>query len=405
MHLPDTIERLPIATLLPYARNSRTHSPAQVAAVAKSIQEFGFTNPVLIKEDGTIIAGHGRVMAARQMGLADVPCIRLSHLTDEQARAYVIADNKLAELAGWDKDLLTLEMRELQDFGFDMALTGFSDAELAALLFEPATGKTDPDDAPPVPDVVHTKPGDLWLLGKHRVMCGDSTHLAQLETLMGGGIADMVWTDPPYGVSYVGKTKDALTIENDSLDDAGLEAFLRDCFTGLLTVCRAGGGWYVAAPARPLHHCFSTVLKELEIWRQTLNWVKSVMVLGRSDYHYRHEPIFYGWKPGAAHQWFSDRKQTTVLSFDKPFRNAEHPTMKPVELIEYCVGNSSEVGAVVLDPFGGSGSTLIACEKNGRIARLMELDPKYCDVIVKRWINFTGQSAVLESTGQPFPNV
>lgn len=212
----------------------------------------------------------------------------------------------------------------------------------------------------------------------------------------------MVWTDPPYGVTYVGKTKDALTIENDSLDDAGLEQFLRNCFTGLLTVCRGGAPWYVAAPAGPLNHCFSTVLKEIGVWRQMLNWVKSYLVLGRSDYHYQHEPIFYGWKPGASHPWFSDRKQTTVLNFDKPSRNGEHPTMKPVELVEYCIKNSSPPDGTVIDAFGGSGTTLMACERTGRVARLMELDPRYCDVIVRRWQEFTGHTATLEATGEAF---
>ncbi len=212
---------------------------------------------------------------------------------------------------------------------------------------------------------------------------------------MGGGMADCLWTDPPYGVAYVGKTKDALEIENDNLDEGALEEFLRSSLGCAFAVSNAGASWYVAAPARPLNLMFSIVLKEFGVWRQTLNWIKSSMVLGRSDYHYQHEPIFYGWKPGAAHSWYSDRKQTTTLNFDKPHRNGEHPTMKPVELVEYCLSNSSKAGNSILDIFGGSGTTLIASEKLGRKCHLMELDPKYCDVIISRWENFTGKKAEL----------
>jgi len=210
-------------------------------------------------------------------------------------------------------------------------------------------------------------------------------------------MANCVWTDPPYGVSYVGKTKDALEIQNDSLDDKDLEDFLRSALSCAFAYTHPGGAWYVAAPPGPLNHCFSVVLKELGVWRQTLNWIKSQMVLGRSDYHYQHEPIFYGWKPGASHSWHSDRKQTSCLEFDKPQRNGIHPTMKPVELVEYCITNSSKPGEIVLDPFGGSGTTLIACEKSKRQCRTMELDPKYCDVIKNRWEEFTGKKAQLIS--------
>jgi site-specific DNA-methyltransferase (adenine-specific) len=234
------------------------------------------------------------------------------------------------------------------------------------------------------------------------LLCGDSTSIDAVERLMDGHHADMVWTDPPYGVAYVGKTKDALTIENDRLDDAGLEDFLRASLGCALIACRDGASWYIAAPGGPLFHIFSTVLRPLGVWRETLQWVKNTFVMGRSDYHYRHESIFYGWKPGATHYFVDDRTQDTVLQFDKPARNAEHPTMKPVALIEKCVLNSSKPGEIVLDLFGGSGSTLIACEKTGRVARLMELAPQYCDVICKRFAAFSGKQATLDGDGRTF---
>jgi site-specific DNA-methyltransferase (adenine-specific) len=401
------LEMWAVDRLVPYERNARTHSPEQVAQIAASIQEFGFTNPILVAADAGILAGHGRLAAAKDMGLAEVPVIVLDHLSAEQRRAYVLADNKLALNAGWDEELLATELQELQLAEFDLSLLGWSDEELADLL--PGVDELDPegmgdgDAVPEPPEEPVTKPGDVWLLGKHRVMCGDSTSLDELERLMGGAQADCVWTDPPYGVAYVGKTQDALTIQNDDLDDEALTIFLRESLGAAFALSKSGSSWYVAAPPGPLFHCFGTALKELEVWRHTLAWVKSTFVMGRCDYHYQHEAIFYGWKPGAAHKWSSDRKQSSTLNFDKPSRNGAHPTMKPVELVEYCITNSSDRGFVVLDVFGGSGTTLIACEKTSRQARLMELDPRYCDVIVKRWQEFTGKTATLESTGEPFP--
>jgi len=383
-----------ITELIPYARNARTHSDAQVAQIAASIKEFGFNNPILTRGDD-VIAGHGRLLAARKLGMVEVPTVDLSHLTKTQARAYILADNQLALNAGWDTEMLALELLELQSEGVDLDLLGFNNledllggAEEGGLLPD-----IDPDAVPDAPRQAITQPGDIITLGRHRLMCGDSTSIDAVHALGGGALFDLLWTDPPYGVSYVGKTKDALTIENDSLDDQGLEDFLRAAFGCALATCRPGASWYVAAPAGPLNHCFSTVLKELGVWRQSLNWVKNTFALGRSDYHYRHEPIFYGWKEGAAHYFVDDRTQDTILEFDKPSRNAEHPTMKPVALVERCIENSSQPGERVLDLFGGSGSTLIAAEKTGRIAHLMELDPIYCDVIVTRWEQATGKKA------------
>jgi site-specific DNA-methyltransferase (adenine-specific) len=383
--------------LVPYARNSRTHSEEQVAQIAGSIREFGFTNPVLVDERNTIIAGHGRIMAAQKLGLEDVPTITLAGLTESQRKAYIIADNRLALNAGWDDEMLRLEIADLKEDGFDLDLLGFEDDELDALEVDIVEGQTDPDEVPEPPADPVTVLGDVWTLGNHRLMCGDSTSIDAVNKLMDGRKASCLWTDPPYGVSYVGKTKDALTIQNDSLDDNSLTEFLREAFFTAILATEAGAAWYVAAPAGPLHQCFSVVLKELGVWRQTLNWIKSSMVMGRSDYHYQHEPIFYGWNPSGSHKWTSDRKQTTVLNFDKPNRNGEHPTMKPIELVEYCIGNNTNKGDLVLDLFGGSGTTMMASEKSGRISRLMELAPNYCDVIVKRWQDFTGKKAVHES--------
>jgi DNA modification methylase len=397
------IEQIGIATLIPFAKNSRTHSDAQVAQIAASIREFGFTNPVLVDEANGIIAGHGRVMAARKLKMAEVPCIRLSHLSDAQKRAYIIADNKLALNAGWDEAMLKLELADLKALDFDLDLTGFDTDEINALLAEKGTeGLTDPDATPEPPVEPVTRLGDVWVCGQHRVMCGSSLDQAQIELLCAGQRVDMLLTDPPYNVAYEGKTKDALTIQNDSMGDSDFKTFLRDAFVSADTVMKPGAVFYIWH-ADSEGYNFRGACQDAG-WkvRQCLIWKKSHMVMGRQDYHWQHEPCLYGWKEGAGHLWASDRKQTTILSFERPSRNAEHPTMKPVALFEYQMLNNTKGGDIVLDSFGGSGTTLIAAEKNGRIARIMELDPKYVDVIVKRWEDFTGQKAVLEATGEPF---
>lgn len=393
----NQIEHLLVSSLIPYARNSRTHSDEQVAQIAASIREFGFTNPVLIDANGTIIAGHGRVMAAKKLGLDEVPCLRLGHLSQSQIRAYVIADNKLALNAGWDDEMLKAELLTLQEEGFNTDLTGFSDDELNALLtVETVEGETDPDEVPEPPVEPITKLGDLWVLGNHRLLCGDSTSIDSVTRLMGGHHANLLLTDPPYNVAYEGGTDEALTIMNDSMDNESFAQFLRDVYTTADTVMKEGAVFYIwHADLEGLN--FRKAAFEVG-WkvRQCLIWNKNSLVLGRQDYHWKHEPCLYGWKDGAAHYWGSDRTQTTVLDFNKPSRNGEHPTMKPVELFEYQIKNSSKPLDVVLDLFGGSGTTAIACEKTGRKARLMELDPKYCDVIVKRWEEFTGNKAQLQ---------
>lgn len=390
----------PIQDLIPYARNSRTHSDAQVAQIAASIREFGWTNPILLDGENGIIAGHGRLLAAQKLGETQVPTIELAHMSEAQKRAYVIADNKLALNAGWDDEMLFAEFEDLKEAGFDLELTGFTLEEIGKLTPEVVNeGLTDEDEAPPVPEEPKTKLGDIYQLGKHRLMCGDSTSIDHLERLCDGQSVDMWLTDPPYNVAYEGGTKEKLTIKNDSMGDDQFRQFLRDAYTAADAVMKPGSVFYIWH-ADSEGYNFRGAAKDVN-WkvRQCLIWKKSSLVLGRQDYQWQHEPCLYGWKEGASHLWASDRKQTTILEFDKPSRNGEHPTMKPVALFEYQLLNNTKGGDIVLDSFGGSGTTLIAAEKNGRVARLMELDPKYCDVIVKRWEDFTGKKATL-LTGQ-----
>jgi site-specific DNA-methyltransferase (adenine-specific) len=389
------IEEVAVNKLIPYAKNSRTHSEQQVAQIAASIKEFGFRNPILV-DKFTLIAGHGRLLAAQKLGLEKVPTIDCSDMTESQKKAYIIADNKLALNAGWDTAMLTIEMKELQEEGFDLDLLGFDDKELNALL-EPdvVEGLTDEDAVPEVPKEATTKLGDIYILGKHRLMCGDSTSITDMEKLVNGQPVDMCLTDPPYNVAYEGGTKEKLTIQNDSMEDGQFRQFLRDAFVAADTVMKAGAVFYIWHADSEGYNfrgaCHDTGWKV----RQCLIWKKSSLVMGRQDYHWIHEPCLYGWKEGASHLWSADRKQTTILEFNKPTRNGEHPTMKPVELFEYQMLNNTKGGDIVLDSFGGSGTTMIAAEKHGRYARIMELDPKYCDVIVKRWEDFTGEKATL----------
>jgi DNA modification methylase len=411
-----SIEQTAIDALIPYARNSRTHSEAQVAQIAASIREFGFTNPVLVDGDGGIIAGHGRVLAARKLGLETVPTIRIDYMTEAQKRAYIIADNKLALNAGWDEELLALELGELADMGFDLGLTGFSEGELAGLRIGPADeveGLTDEDEVPePLPNPVSVV-GDVWQLGPHRVMCGDSTDEASVFLLLEGQHADMVFTDPPYGVSYADKNETLnkaskgnriqTEIMNDHLQGDALGAFFLAIFSTMAAVMKPGCPFYVCAPQGGEQMMMMMMMMKAGIpMRHELIWIKNNHVLGRADYHYKHEPILYGWKDGAGHPWYGGRDKVSTWHVDKPMQSKLHPTMKPVELVEIALENSSKRGDTVLDLFGGSGTTLIACERTGRTARLMELDPKYADVIVRRWQDFTGQQATLEATGQTF---
>ncbi|MHB8914940.1 MAG: site-specific DNA-methyltransferase [Thiobacillus sp.] len=403
-----TVAYRDINELIPYAKNSRTHSPEQILQIAGSIKEFGFTNPVLIDESGGIIAGHGRVLAASRLNLLQVPTITLSHLTETQKRAYIIADNKLALNAGWDEEVLALELEELKLDGFDLELTGFTLDEIEELSPEQIPeGLTDEDHVPEVQPEPISKLGDIWLLGKHRVMCGDSTSIDAVEKLMAGEKAALVVTDPPWNVAYGTNLANnaqgdkARTIMNDSMDSDKWDEFLSAVVGNLSLVTLPGCPLYcVMGPSE-----WPAIDKALRgggfHWSSTIIWAKDQLVMSRKDYHTQYEPIWYGWNDKAARLWtVQDRKQSDLWECKRPKSSPLHPTTKPVELIERAVLNSSNAHSIVFEPFGGSGSTLIACEKTGREARLMELDGRYVDVILKRWAEFTGKDPVLESTGQ-----
>ena len=406
--IADKIEHWPIERLLPYIRNPRTHSEAQVAQIAASIAEFGFTAPILAGSDGVIVAGHGRLAAARKLGLATVPVVVLDHLTPTQRRALVIADNRIAENAGWDEELLRLELAELQDEGFDLDLLGFDDAALADLLADEETtteGNTDEDTAPEVPETPVSKPGDVWIMGKHRLVCGDATTAEAYARLFPDGErADMVFTDPPYNVNYANSAKDKLRgkhrpILNDALGE-GFYDFIYDALA--LIMAHTRGAIYVAMSSSELDTLQAAFRAAGGHWSTFIIWAKNTFTLGRADYQRQYEPILYGWPEGAQRHWCGDRDQGDVWAIKKPVKNDLHPTMKPVELVERAIRNSSLPGNVVLDPFGGSGTTLVAAEKSGRVARLIELDPKYVDVIVRRWEDFTGKQATREGDGAAF---
>jgi DNA modification methylase len=405
---PDLqIERRPVERLVPYARNPRTHTEEQVAQIAASIAEFGFVNPVLVGADGVIIAGHARVIAARKLGMGEVPVIVLDHLTPAQRRALVIADNRLVENAGWDEEMLRVELEALREDDFHLDLLGFEDAEIEALLAQPDeafTGDTDDDAVPEAPEAAVTIPGDVWLLGDHRLLCGDATQIEAVEKVLTGGLANMVFSDPPYNVNYGATMKDKLRgkkrkIANDDLGD-GFESFLRDACTNILAVTK--GAIYICMSSSELHTLYRAFTEAGGHWSTFIIWAKNTFTMGRSDYQRQYEPILYGWKEGTDHYWCGARDQGDVWFVKKPVANDLHPTMKPVELIVRALRNSSKSRDTVLDPFAGSGSTLIACEKTGRQARLIELEPRYVDVAVKRWQEFTGKRAALDGDGRPF---
>lgn len=372
--------------ITPYENNAKTHDQTQINNVAESIRQYGFVQPIVVDRDGVIVIGHCRALAAKKLGMKEVPCVCVDDLTPEQVNALRLVDNKSNE-SDWDFDLLAdeLEGLDLTGFDFDWGLP------------EEETKEIEEDEAPEV-DETHppvTKTGDVWKLGRHRLMCGDSTSTECVQKLMGGLQADLLLTDPPYGVDYTGKTKDELKIENDAKSDDDFIAFLRQAFESADTVMKPGAVFYIwHADSKAYVFRMACQMTGWEV-RQVLIWVKNAMVMGRQDYQWKHEPCLYGWKSGAGHLWASDRKQTTVLEFDRPTKNKEHPTMKPVALFDYQIKNNTKGGDIVLDLFAGSGTTVIACEQNGRTAYVMEYDPRYCDVIVKRWENLTGKKAVL----------
>lgn len=386
-----------LEALSPYAHNARKHPKRQVEQIVASIKEFGFTNPILVDEDDEIIAGHGRLMAAQSMGLEEAPCIVLHGLSEAQKRAYRIADNKIPLGSGWDGDMLAKEFKDLQDQLPDLALTGFLDGEVNDYV--ELAGTTGEDEAPAPPVKATTKLGDIWELGQHSLLCGDCLDTKALEVFIGGAEVDMVWTDPPYNVDYksntkTGKWKD-FDIANDKMSVDDFRSFLVAALQSIQRVMKPGASIYLAH-ADQMGRTVRAAFEDSGLYLSScLIWVKSHIVMGRQDYQWQHEPILYGWKPGAAHQWYASRKKSTVQEFQRPSVSVEHPTMKPVALIESHILNSADRGGLVFDPFGGSGSTLIAAEKQNRRAALVELDPIFCDVIIKRWADFTGGTPVL----------
>ena len=396
----ESIEMVSIASLVPHPKNMNNHPEEQIERLVKLIEYQGMRNPVIVqKGTNLVVAGHGRLMALKKMGEKSVPVIYQEFDSEAQLYAYMTSDNAIASWAELDLSAVNTEMLDLGP-DFDIDLLGIKDFVIEPIeKFEPQA------DEDAVPEVVHpvTRKGDLWLLGKHRLLCGDSTMIDDVEKLMNGEKANCVITDPPYNVAYKGKTKESLTIQNDEMSGVDFKQFLIDCFSNYYSIMGDGAAIYVFHADLEGINFRSAFLESGLKLSQCLVWVKNSLVMGRNDYHWQHEPILYGWKPTGSHKWFSDRKQTSVWNFSRPTKNLEHPTMKPVELIEYPINNSTNgAGSIVADFFGGSGSTLMAAEKTGRKSRIMELDEKYCDVIIKRWEQYTGKKATLESTGQTY---
>ena len=374
-----------ISKLIPYVNNARTHSPEQINKLRSSLREFGFINPVIIDRDFGVIAGHGRILAAKEEGIAEVPCVFADHLTEAQKKAYIIADNRMAMDAGWDEELLRVEIEALQAESFDTLLTGFDEKELADLFKDDTDSETKDDDfdlTAALEKASFVEKGDVWTVGKHRLMCGDATSAEDVSQLMGSTKANLILTDPPYGVSF--KSSNGLTIQNDSMKDEEFYNFLLASFKNMVSHLEQGGAAYVFhADTEGLNFRRAFIDAGLHLAGCCI-WVKDSLVLGRSDYQWQHEPVLYGFLQNGKHKWFSDRKQTTIWNFDKPKRNANHPTSKPLDLLGYPIGNSTQENAVVIDTFGGSGSTMMACEQMNRVCYMMELDPKYASVILRR---------------------
>ena len=405
--LAQRIEHWPLEKLIPYARNPRTHSDAQVSQIAASIAAFGFNNPILVDTKNDIIAGHGRLLAAGKLQLAEVPVIVLDHLTEAQKRAYILADNQLALNASWDDTLLAAELAALQQDDFDISLIGFEDEELARLLAaqDAAEGLTDEDAVPELPETPISVLGDLWILGDHRLLVGDATVSADVAKLMAGVPADLVFTDPPYNVDYEGYTEDRLKIKGDRMSDADFKQFLERAFRSYRNVVKPGASMYLchlSSWQREFQNALEASGFEV---RCQIIWAKNTFAWGFGRYKFQHEPLFYCHVAGEKDSWYGDKTQSTLWQEKKPAANRIHPTAKPVELVERALLNSSKAGDVVADLFGGSGSTLIGCERRGRLARLMEIDPKYADCIVRRYQEYAGKQAVLDGDRSSFEEV
>ena len=382
-----------INKLIPYVNNARTHSPEQITKLRSSLREFGFVNPIIVDKDLNVIAGHGRLAAAKAEGITKVPCVFAEHLTEAQKKAYIIADNRMSEDAGWDDELLKVEMEALQDMGFDLSMTGFDTDELDELFKNEDSSEVKDDDfdlTAALEKASFVELGDIWTVGKHRLICGDATSADDVNALMGDTKANLILTDPPYGVSF--KSASGLTIQNDSIKDEEFYTFLLNAFKCMAEHLEKGGAAYVFhADTEGLNFRRAFVDAGFHLAGCCI-WVKDSLVLGRSDYQWQHEPVLYGFLQNGKHKWFSDRKQTTIWNFDKPKRNANHPTSKPLDLLSYPIGNSTQENAVVIDTFGGSGSTMMACEQMNRVCFMMELDPKYASVILRRYVEDTGDT-------------
>lgn len=395
-----------VEELIPYARNARTHSSAQITQIAASIKEFGFLAPIVIAEDNTILCGHGRFYAAQKLGLKKIPCVKESHLTEAQKRAYIIADNKLSINAGWDDELLAVELSDLQGEGVDLSITGFDKKELADLFDDKSKSDVEDDGydlSAALEKAAFVQRGDIWTVGRHRLMCGDATSADDVAALMGGKRANLLLTDPPYGVSF--KSSSGLTIQNDSIKDEDFYSFLKSAFSAAVDCLEKGAAAYIFhADTEGLNFRRAFVDAGFHLAGCCI-WVKDSLVLGRSDYQWQHEPVLYGFLQNGKHSWYSDRKQTTIWNFAKPKKNANHPTSKPLDLLSYPIQNSSQENAIVLDTFGGSGSTLMACELTNRICYTMELDEKYASVILRRYVDDTGRSddVFVERAGERIP--
>lgn len=377
--------------LIPYVNNARTHSKEQINKLRASIREFGFINPVIIDRDYNVIAGHGRILASQEEGIDKVPCVFVDYLTDAQKKAYIIADNRMALDADWDEELLKIEIESLKDEDFDLSFTGFDESELLDLFGDDSKGKVEDDNfdlSSALEKASFVEKGDVWTIGKHRLMCGDATSKEDVQTLMGDTKGNLILTDPPYGVSF--KSSSGLTIENDSMKNDEFYNFLLSAFKNMADHLEKGGSAYVFhADTEGLNFRKAFVDSGFHLAGCCI-WVKNSLVLGRSDYQWQHEPVLYGFMQNGKHRWYSDRKQTTIWNFDKPKKNSNHPTSKPLDLLSYPISNSTQENAVVIDTFGGSGSTLMACEKMNRICYTMELDEKYASVILRRYVEDTG---------------
>lgn len=391
MKTTENMKLVPIDKLVPYVNNARTHGPEQIAKLRSSLREFGFVSPVIIDDDYNVLCGHGRIAAAREEGMTEVPCVLASHLTEAQKKAYILADNRMSLDAGWDEELLRVEMEALQDMAFDLSLTGFDEAEIADLLDDGEAEEDDFDADEALEGEAFCEKGDVWLLGRHRLMCGDATSEEDVTTLMDGKKANVCITDPPYNCAYEGGS--GLTIMNDRWKDGRkFYEFLLAAFRNMYIHLADGGSLYAFHSDAEKVNFFNAVVDAGFHYSTTCIWVKNALVIGRADYQQRHEPVIYAFKDTAKHKFYGDRKQTTVWEFDRPVKSKLHPTMKPVPLVAYPMRNSSLENSIVMDLFGGSGSTLMAAEQLNRTACLMELDPKYASVIVKRYAAAKGSA-------------